>query len=198
MRASYSHSGTLITSANGYLFIQHLNYHAVNVIKQLVPASACVHRDMKHAGSLESTQRLEQLLRIFRALQTSRVLHISMNARGRRSQLLISLLNSGDEWMVSLQVTTYYSGEERIQRAIEQPELPGLLKLVGKKTKLDNTLRKANGHKSAEEDFWWACGRCFFERRKKSTIKSHVIQRVCQKSIENKKSKVSSATPLKF
>ena len=33
--------------------------------------------------------RLEQLLRIFRALQTSRVLHISMNARWRMNQLLI-------------------------------------------------------------------------------------------------------------
>ena len=33
--------------------------------------------------------RLEQLLRTFRALQTSRVLHISMNARWRMNQLLI-------------------------------------------------------------------------------------------------------------
>ena len=32
--------------------------------------------------------RLEQLLRIFRALQTSHVLHISMNARWRMNQLL--------------------------------------------------------------------------------------------------------------
>ena len=32
--------------------------------------------------------RLEQLLRIFRALQTSRVLHISMDARLRINQLL--------------------------------------------------------------------------------------------------------------
>ena len=32
--------------------------------------------------------RLEQLLRIFRALQTSRVFHISMNARWRMNQLL--------------------------------------------------------------------------------------------------------------
>ena len=34
--------------------------------------------------------RLEQLLRIFRALQTSRVLHISMNARWCMNQLLKS------------------------------------------------------------------------------------------------------------
>ena len=41
-----------------------------------------VHRDMKHLGSLISTQKLElQLLCAFRSLQTSRVLHISMNAR---------------------------------------------------------------------------------------------------------------------
>ena len=42
----------------------------------------CVRRDMKHLGSLESTQEARvKLLRIFRALQTSRVLHISMSAR---------------------------------------------------------------------------------------------------------------------
>lgn len=83
-------------------------------------------------------------------------------------------------------VTAYYSGEQRIHLAIEQPEIPGLLKLVAK---LTDPRRKANGNKSADEDFWWACGRCFFERRKKSTIKAHVIQRVCQKSMENKKSR---------
>ena len=32
------------------------NHRVENVIKQLVHTSACVHRDMKHAGSLESTQ----------------------------------------------------------------------------------------------------------------------------------------------
>ena len=56
----------------------------------------CIHRDMKHLGSLEGTQEarvalgyaLEQLLRNFRALQTSRVLHISINARWRMNQLL--------------------------------------------------------------------------------------------------------------
>lgn len=91
--------------------------------------------------------------------------------------------------MEYLQVTTYYDGEQSIHRVVEQPEIPGLLKLVGKHSKLTNSRRKANGHKSAEEEIWWACGRCFFERRKKSTIKAHVIQRVCQKSIENKKSR---------
>lgn len=64
-----------------------------------------------------------------------------------------------------------------------------MVKLFGKQAVLVNTRRKANGHKNAEEDFWWACGHCFFERRKKSTIKAHVIQRVCQKSVENKKSR---------
>ena len=38
--------------------------------------------------SYASRLRLEQLLRIFRALQTSRVLRISMNARWRMNQLL--------------------------------------------------------------------------------------------------------------
>ena len=81
----------------------------------------------------------------------------------------------------------YYGGEQRIHRAVEQLELPGLLKLVGRQSELVNSRRKANGHKSAEEVVWWACGACFFERRKKSTIKDHVIHRVCQKSIECKK-----------
>ena len=45
----------------------------------------CSCRNIEHLGSLESTQeaqlRLEQLLRLFRALQTSRVLNISTYAR---------------------------------------------------------------------------------------------------------------------
>lgn len=86
-------------------------------------------------------------------------------------------------------VTKYYNRVESIHRAVEQAELPGLLKLFGKNSKLVCSRRKANGHKSSDEDFWWACGRCFFERRKKSTIKAHIIQRVCQKSIETKKSR---------
>ena len=57
----------------------------------------CIRRDMKHLGRLESTQearvalawlRLKQLLHIFHALQTSCVLHISMNAYWRMNQLL--------------------------------------------------------------------------------------------------------------
>lgn len=86
-------------------------------------------------------------------------------------------------------VSKYYNSKTSIHHIVEQPEHPGLLKLVGKRCMASGTRRKANGHKSAEEDFWWACGHCFFERRKKSTIKAHVTQRVCQKSIENKLSK---------
>ena len=45
----------------------------------------CVHSDMKHLGSLESTQEAraeaQELLRIFRALQTFHMRHISMNTR---------------------------------------------------------------------------------------------------------------------
>jgi len=86
-------------------------------------------------------------------------------------------------------VTKYYGHNPKVRYVVEQPELPGMVKLFGKQAVLVNTRRKANGHKNAEEDFWWACGHCFFERRKKSTIKAHVIQRVCQKSVENKKSR---------
>ncbi|XP_078376322.1 uncharacterized protein LOC144659700 [Oculina patagonica] len=80
-------------------------------------------------------------------------------------------------------VTTYYGHRPKVHYVVEQPVLPGLLKLVGKRATLVNMRRKANGHKNAEEDFWWACGHCFFERRKKSTIKAHIIQMVCHKSI---------------
>ena len=52
----------------------------------------CVHWDMKHLGSLESTQEAreeaQELLRIFRALQTFHMLHILMNARRCMNQLL--------------------------------------------------------------------------------------------------------------
>ena len=53
-----------------------------HVIKELVHAFSCAYIELRmHLGSLESTQearvalgyRLEQLLRFFRALQTSRV-----------------------------------------------------------------------------------------------------------------------------
>ena len=43
-----------------------------------------------------SRLRLEQLLRIFRALQTSRVLHISMNARWHMNQLLVCIYCKND------------------------------------------------------------------------------------------------------
>jgi len=36
------------------------------------------YRVMEHAGSLESTQEARELVRFFRALQTSRVLHNSI------------------------------------------------------------------------------------------------------------------------
>ena len=62
---------------------------------------------MKQLGILESTQEARlalgyassNFLRIFRALQTSRVLHISMNARWHMNQLLcVILLNFGNNF----------------------------------------------------------------------------------------------------
>ena len=73
-------------------------FHQVeNVIKQLVYTSAvrssryeALGKFGEHSRSYSCSRlRLEQLLRIFRALKTSRVLHISMNARWRMNQLLI-------------------------------------------------------------------------------------------------------------
>ena len=43
----------------------------------------CVHRHMKHLGGLKSIQEARA------TLQTSRVLHVSMNARSRMKQFVI-------------------------------------------------------------------------------------------------------------
>ncbi|XP_078376309.1 uncharacterized protein LOC144659684 isoform X2 [Oculina patagonica] len=86
-------------------------------------------------------------------------------------------------------VTTYYGHNPKVHYVVEQPELAGLLKLVGKRSLQVSAGHKANGRKGAEAVFWWACGHCFFERRKKSTIKAHIIQRVCQKPTEVKTSR---------
>ena len=72
----------------------------------------CVHRDMKHLGSLESTQEARValgyassiLLRIFRALQTPRVLHISMNARWRMNQWAFCSLPTGTSKTKKIQI----------------------------------------------------------------------------------------------
>lgn len=64
-----------------------------------------------------------------------------------------------------------------------------MLKLVGKKTPGQGERRRANGFRAAEEEFWWSCGVCFFERKKKSTVKAHVEQKVCQKTSDRKETK---------
>lgn len=80
-------------------------------------------------------------------------------------------------------VSSYYNRDSRARYVVEQPDLPVLLKLMSRTTTCTSGgRRRANGFKTAEEDFWWACGLCFFERRKKSTVKAHVAQRVCQKT----------------
>lgn len=77
----------------------------------------------------------------------------------------------------------HYNRDMRARYVVEQPDLPNLLKLMNLKANCASSgRRRANGFKTAEEDFWWACGLCFFERRKKSTVKAHVAQRVCQKT----------------
>jgi len=79
-------------------------------------------------------------------------------------------------------VASYYSQEPRIRYVVEQPELPALLKLVAKRSMLVGDRRKkARRKKSTDKNFWWACGHCFFERQKKSTIRAHLIQEVCRK-----------------
>ena len=87
-------------------------------------------------------------------------------------------------------VETFYSCDGRVHPCVEQPELLALLKLIRTQFKPGGPhRRKANGNWSAEEDFSWAWGHCFFEHRKKFTIKDHLIRQVCQKSIASKKSR---------
>ena len=86
-------------------------------------------------------------------------------------------------FLLFLQVSMHYNRDVRARYVVEQPDLPDLLKLMSRRTTCTSGgRRRANGFKTAEEDFWWACGLCFFERRKKSTVKAHVTQRVCQKT----------------
>lgn len=79
--------------------------------------------------------------------------------------------------------------DDRLCGAFEQPDVKGMLKLVGRKTAGRGERRRANGYRAAEEEFWWSCGVCFFERKKKSTVKAHVEQKVCQKTSERKDAK---------
>ena len=88
------------------------------------------------------------------------------------------------KWIHLFQVTAYYSHNPKIDYVIEQPDALGLLKLARKQSIPVSAHRKGSGHRSTEEEYWWACGHCFFERRKKSTIKSHIMQRVCQKPVK--------------
>ena len=84
----------LMTSANKSL--EKKIFHQVeNVIKQLVHTSAVRSSRYEARGKFGEHERCARiargyalLLRIFRALQTSCVLHISMNARWRMNQLL--------------------------------------------------------------------------------------------------------------
>lgn len=84
-------------------------------------------------------------------------------------------------------LASYFNQKSEISCVVEQPELRGLLKLVRKRTIEENTAtkqeKKTKRNKSLlVENYAWACGYCFFERRKKSTIRAHLIQGVCQRS----------------
>ena len=88
-----------MTSAN--ISLEKKIFHRVeNVVKQLVHTSAMRSSRYEARGKFRehsrsqscSRLRLEQLLRIFRALQTSRVLHISMNAQLMNAQLRLEQL----------------------------------------------------------------------------------------------------------
>ena len=72
-----------MTSANKSL--EKKIFHQVeNVIKQLVHTSACVHRDMKHLGSLESTK-------------DAQLLSVTKSFRGRKWNVHVLKGNESDE-----------------------------------------------------------------------------------------------------
>lgn len=84
-------------------------------------------------------------------------------------------------------VASYFGQKSEISCIVEQPELSGLLKLVRKRTTGESATtkqeKKTRRKKSLlDANYAWACGYCFFERRKKSTIRAHLIQGVCQRS----------------
>lgn len=84
-------------------------------------------------------------------------------------------------------VASYFGQKSEISCIMEQPELSGLLKLVRKRTTEESATikqeKKTRRKKSLlDANYAWACGYCFFERRKKSTIRAHLIQGVCQRS----------------
>lgn len=85
---------------------------------------------------------------------------------------------------VFLQIQNELAQECDTTHIQEQTDYAGLLKIVKKKTQKDSTgRRRANGFRSAEEAFQWACGHCFFKRPKKSTVRSHVLRQVCQRNV---------------
>lgn len=90
------------------------------------------------------------------------------------------ILNSLPSIMI-FQISTKIQDEKDIVSIQEQPNFAGLLKVMKTTNLQDTSRRKANGYRSAEEAFVWACGHCFFSRGKKSTVKSHVSRQVCQK-----------------
>ena len=99
-----------------------------------------------------------------------------------------------NEFTFSRQITRYYGDNPKIRYVIEQSDVSGMLKLVGKRSLQVSEGHKADGHYSTKQVFWWACGRCFFERQKKSSIKAHIIQRVCQRPINEKTPKRKSTS----
>ena len=105
----------------------------------------------------------------------------------RKLKILFSvsfaLFKRTNELINLFQVTTYYGHNPKIRYVIEQSDLPGMLKLVGKRSLQVSAGPKTDQRKSTKQVFWWACGHCFFERQKKSSIKAHINQRVCQRPI---------------
>ncbi|XP_031553769.1 uncharacterized protein LOC116290799 isoform X2 [Actinia tenebrosa] len=78
-------------------------------------------------------------------------------------------------------ISTKIQDQNDIVSIQEQANFAGLLKVMKTNHLQETSRRKANGYRSAEEAFVWACGYCFFSRGKKSTVKSHVSRQVCQK-----------------
>ncbi|XP_032233411.1 uncharacterized protein LOC116615681 isoform X2 [Nematostella vectensis] len=92
-----------------------------------------------------------------------------------------------DTELDALKVSAKFNNDITVRYVCEQPNIPALLKIINRRPpKHTGGRRRANGFRSAEEDFVWACGFCYFARKKKSTVRSHVEQRVCKKGRERR------------
>ena len=96
--------------------------------------------------------------------------------------------------MFHFKVSNHYnqSLQGTVKIVQEEKSQPGILKVIegclsGRKKKTGRG--SGNRFKSPTEEYDWACGVCFFQSKKKSTVVKHVKKRVCEKNMEREEGK---------